>query len=33
MRDAIQLLADILFISTGVFVLWVITDTVKEMLK
>jgi hypothetical protein len=32
-RDAIQLLADILFISAGVFVLWVITDTVKEMFK
>ena len=33
MRDAIQLLADILFISAGVFVLWVIGVTILEVLE
>jgi hypothetical protein len=32
-REALQLLADILFISAGVFALWVIGDLIKELLK
>jgi hypothetical protein len=32
-REAIQLLADILFISAGVSVLWVIGVTILEVLE
>jgi hypothetical protein len=33
MVDALRIAADVLFTSAGVFALWVIADSIKELLK